>query len=110
MFHLEQIELAVCPNGYTLDGNCSPICLDRGRLLQAHESATRGKSCERKSVTQVGDARGAEAMADRAFLDAYEEVISVENQAWITQSTKSRGSPPRVALAYRWDRSPRRFT
>ena len=28
-------------------------------------------------------------LADRAFIDACEEVISVENQAWMTQWSKS---------------------
>ena len=42
-----------------------------------------------EQLERLRDARAAEAMADAAFVDACEEVISVENQGWMTQWSKS---------------------
>src|SRR5438046_769273 len=41
-----------------------------------------------EQLERLRHARAAEAMADAAFVDACEEVISVENQGWMTQWTR----------------------
>ena len=42
-----------------------------------------------EQLERLRDARTNEGMVDAAFVDACEKVISVENQAWMTQWTKT---------------------